>query len=206
MGLRWRGEGRRLRAGRRALSAGWRPRLVLLFTALQACTAALPPSAVPPLPRERAAIEAAIQSWRVAGLPWSPTCRAELPRIQVVISGPAEFTELCGRAPVHGGGNLYACSTEQFEQSFPVFLLDNDQVPLLVISRLQPPAHRRLLVIHEAMHWLERCSGKGIDFDHEDPRVWETARLMAERMIRHGRGRYRLVERSVDAPGALARR
>jgi hypothetical protein len=49
-----------------------------------------------------------------------------------------------------------------------------------VISALQPEPHRRLLVVHEAMHWMERCSGKGIDFDHADQRVWQGARITAQ--------------------------
>jgi hypothetical protein len=40
-----------------------------------------------------------------------------------------------------------------------------------------------LLVVHEAMHWLERCSGKGIDFDHADDGVWQHARLEAQRTV-----------------------
>ena len=43
--------------------------------------------------------------------------------------------------------------------------------------------HRRLLVVHETMHWIERCSGKGIDFDHADARVWHGARLVAQRDV-----------------------
>jgi len=27
--------------------------------------------------------------------------------------------------------------------------------------------------IHGGLHWLEDCTGKGVDFDHEDPRVWD---------------------------------
>jgi hypothetical protein len=33
------------------------------------------------------------------------------------------------------------------------------------------------------MHWLERCSGKGIDFDHADPRVWQQARSTAQQAV-----------------------
>jgi len=47
------------------------------------------------------------------------------------------------------------------------------------------------LVVHETMHWLERCSGKGIDFDHSDPVVWEEARASAQRAVilaHEGRG------------------
>jgi hypothetical protein len=40
-----------------------------------------------------------------------------------------------------------------------------------------------LLVVHETKHWLERCSGKGIDFEHEDPRVWQDARMVAQRRV-----------------------
>lgn len=155
------------------------------------CTATLPPSAALPRPAEWEAIGAAMQSWRAAALPWSDTCDQQLPRIRVVVSEPTEFTHLCGRRPVHAGGKLYACNTEQYERTFPLFLLDGDRVPLLVISRLQPENHRRRLVVHEALHWLERCSDKGIDFDHADPRVWEDVRMMAHRLL-DGDRRYRL--------------
>jgi len=156
-----------------------------------ACTAALPPSATFPHPEQQTAIQATIQSWQAAHLPWEQTCDAEYSRIRVVVSAPAEFTELCGRRPAQAGGKLYACNTEQYEKAFPLFLLDSQRVPLLVISRLQPESHRRRLVVHETLHWLERCSGKGIDFDHEDARVWEDVRTMAHRLL-DGKPRYRL--------------
>lgn len=165
---------------------------LLGWVALGGCTAQLPPSAATPDEPERAAIEAAIQSWHQAKLPWSGTCDEQFGRIRVVVSMPDEFTDLCGRKPVNAGGKLYACNTEQYERDFPGWLFDNDRIPLLVISRLQPVAHRHMLVIHESMHWMERCSGKGIDFEHEDPRVWESARLMAQRLLRMGERRYRM--------------
>lgn len=154
-----------------------------LGSLLTGCAASLPAAAKPPDSEDRAAIEAAVYAWRVAGLPWSSTCDEELGRVQVVVTQPHEFTELCGRKPVHAGGSLYACNTQQYEQMFPYYLLDSDHVPLLVISELQPEDHRRLLVVHETMHWLERCSGKGIDFDHADTRVWHGARLVAQRGV-----------------------
>lgn len=163
-----------------------------LLWVIAGCTAALPPSAASPRPEELSAIEAAVCSWRIAELPWSTTCQQEFVRIRTVVSGPEEFTDLCGRRPVHAGGTLYACNTEQHEWTFPASLFDSDRIPLLVISRLQPEAHRRILVIHESMHWLERCSGKGIDFDHEDPRVWQSARLMAQHLLEKDDERYRL--------------
>lgn len=162
---------------------------------LGSCAAALPPSAVMPAAHEQIAIEAAVQSWRMSGLPWSPTCDAQFERVRVVTSQPEEFTELCGRRPVNGGGKLYACNTEQYELAFPFWLLDYDRVPLLVISALQPEQHRRVLVIHESMHWLERCSGKGVDFDHEDERVWQGARLVARRIMFENESRTRMASR-----------
>jgi hypothetical protein len=70
-------------------------------------------------------------------------------------------------------------------------------VPLLVISQLQPQVHQRLLVVHETMHWLERCSGKGIDFEHADQLVWEEARADAQETVvaqlETRRGRHRVM-------------
>ena len=160
---------------------------------LLGCTAALPPSAAYPHPEQQTAIQATIQSWQVADLPWAHTCDAEVSRIRVVVSAPTEFTSLCGRRPAQAGGKLYACNTEQYEKTFPLFLFDSQRVPLLVISRLQPQEHRRRLVVHETLHWLERCSGKGIDFDHADTRVWEDVRMMAHRLL-DGKGSYRLAQ------------
>jgi hypothetical protein len=157
--------------------------LVLLF--ICGCAASLPAAARRPSSDDRAAIEAAVYAWRIAGLPWSATCDEEFNRVHIVVTEPTEFTELCGRKPVHAGGNLYACNTQQYEQAFPYNLFDSDHIPLLVISQLQPEEHRRLLVVHETMHWLERCSGKGIDFDHADQRVWRGARLVAQRGVEH---------------------
>jgi hypothetical protein len=151
------------------------------FTA--SCAASLPQTASWPNSEQRTAIEAAVYAWRLAGLPWSDTCDDEFPRVRIVVTEPGEFTELCGRKPVHAGGTLYACNTQQNEQLFPMSVVDPDHVPLLVISQLQPEDHRRLLVVHETMHWLERCSGKGIDFDHVDQRVWRGARLVAQRDV-----------------------
>jgi len=156
---------------------------LLVFVGLSGCAATLPDSAELPVDEDQAAIQAAIHAWREAGLPWSDTCNDQYARIRVVVSHPREFTELCGRAPLHAGGRLYACNTEQYEQSFPFWVLDDARVPLLVISQLQPEDHRRLLVVHETMHWLERCSGKGIDFDHADVRVWHGARVEAQRTV-----------------------
>jgi len=150
---------------------------------LGGCTASLPPSAELPVDEEQIAIQAAIMAWHDAGLPWSESCAEQYDRIRVVVSQPREFTELCGRKPLHAGGRLYACNTEQFERAFPMWVVDDARVPLLVISELQPEMHRRLLVVHETMHWLERCSGKGIDFDHEDERVWQEARSVAQRAV-----------------------
>ncbi len=157
--------------------------VAILITGIVGCAAPLPSAATLPGSEDRTTIEAAVYAWRVAGLPWSSKCDEELGRVHVVVTSPEPFTELCGRKPVHAGGKLYACNTEQYEQVFPYNLLDNDHVPLLVISKLQPVDHRRLLVVHEAMHWLERCSGKGIDFDHADRRVWNGARLVAQRDV-----------------------
>jgi len=151
--------------------------------ALCGCAATLPHSAEWPVDEDQLAIRAAIVAWRDLGLPWSEQCNDQYDRIRVVVSAPREFTELCGRRPLHAGGRLYACNTEQYERAFPLWVVDDARVPLLVISELQPEAHRRLLVVHETMHWLERCSGKGIDFDHQDPRVWQRARGEAQRAV-----------------------
>jgi len=48
--------------------------------------------------------------------------------------------------------------------------------------------------VHETMHWLERCSGKGIDFEHADPVVWQQARATAQQAVLaaiEGRGDHR---------------
>jgi hypothetical protein len=157
--------------------------LLPLLLCLCACAASLPPSAELPVDSDQQAIRAAIFAWRDAGLPWSSSCTDQYERIRVVVSQPREFTELCGRRPLHAGGRLYACNTEQYERAFPLWVVDDARVPLLVISELQPEAHRKLLVVHETMHWLERCSGKGIDFDHADPLVWQGARMEAQRSV-----------------------
>lgn len=157
--------------------------LAALLASITGCAASLPPAARLPDAEDRATLEAATYAWRLAGLPWSAKCDEEMGRVHIVVTQPEPFTELCGRRPVHAGGKLYACNTEQDAQAFPYNLINSDHIPLLVISALQPEDHRRLLVVHEAMHWLERCSGKGIDFDHADRRVWNGARLVAQRGV-----------------------
>ena len=157
--------------------------MVLLAGSFTGCAASLPARAKLPDTEDRTAIDSAVYAWRMAGLPWSETCHEELSRVHVVVTEPIEFTELCGRKPVHAGGNLYACNTQQDEKAFPYSLVDTDHVPLLVISELQPLEHRRMLIVHETMHWLERCSGKGIDFNHADRRVWNGARMVAQRDV-----------------------
>ncbi|MDH5672011.1 MAG: hypothetical protein OEZ06_07660 [Myxococcales bacterium] len=177
---------------------------------LAGCSASLPPSAELPIDEEQLAIRAAIDAWAEAGLPWTHECRQQYDRIRVVVSRPAEFTELCGRKPLHAGGRLYACNTEQYEQAFPFWMVDDRRVPLLVISELQPELHRRLLVVHETMHWLERCSGKGIDFDHSDPTVWHEARVAAQQEViaaLRDRGRPRdMLTYRFDSHGKLKQR
>lgn len=157
--------------------------LALITGSITGCAATLSPRAKLPDTEDRTAIDSAVYAWRMAGLPWSGTCHEELARVRVLVTEPVEFTELCGRKPVHAGGKLYACNTQQNEQMFPYSLVDTDHVPLLVISQLQPLEHQRMLIVHETMHWLERCSGKGIDFDHADRRVWNGARLVAQRDV-----------------------
>jgi hypothetical protein len=179
-------EPRRSRVGVMHPRFGSRARKALFATLtclFAGCAASLPQTAVRPNADQRTAIEAAVYAWRLAGLPWSNTCDDEFTRVRIVVTEPVEFTELCGRKPVHAGGTLYACNTQQNEQYFPMSVVDPDHIPLLVISQLQPEEHRRLLVVHETMHWLERCSGKGIDFDHADQRVWRGARLVAQRDV-----------------------
>jgi hypothetical protein len=105
-----------------------------------------------------------------------------MPKIQIVVSEPEEFTDLCDRQPLGAGGKLYACNTEQYQWTFPWWFVNRDRVPLLVINALQPEDHQRMLVIHESLHWLERCSGKGIDFDHADERVWVKVKGQAQRL------------------------
>jgi len=145
-------------------------------TFISGCVAELPASSYPPGIKEKTSIDASVAAWATAGLPWSDKCSEEYPRIRIVVSQPREFTDLCGRKPLHAGGRLYACQTEQFEFQFPARFIYWSKVPLLVVSALESPAHQHVLIIHETLHWLERCSGKGIDFDHSDAYVWTKVR------------------------------
>lgn len=140
---------------------------------LAGCASSLPAGAVTPQGNHRVALEAAVATWRGLGLNWSPLCVEEMQRVRVVIAEPETFTDLCRNRPSSAGGRLYACSTKQYEHAWPVSLIDGDYIPLLVISSLQPQSHREELVIHEAMHWLGDCSGRGIDHAHADDRVWQ---------------------------------
>lgn len=148
-------------------------RWTLLVVLFAACASRLPHGALPPQGTDRVALEAAVATWRELGLGWSPLCAEEMQRVRVVIAEPTTFTELCRNRPSSAGGRLYACSTKQYENAWPVSLINNDYVPLLVISALQPQRHREELVVHEAMHWLGDCSGRGIDHAHADDRVWQ---------------------------------
>lgn len=156
-----------------------------IWLAVSGCVAPLPLSSETPKDYERVAIDLTIQAWVREGLPWSDRCDEELTKIQIVVSHPEEFTRLCNRRPLGAGGNLYACNSEQNEHIFPFWLLDGSKIPLLVINALQPEDRQRMLVIHETLHWLERCSGKGIDFKHADERVW---------LYVKGRAQYRYTE------------
>lgn len=129
------------------------------------------------------ALEAAVATWRELGLNWDPLCVEEMDRVQVVIAEPETFTELCRNRPSSAGGRLYACSTKQYERAWPISVVDGDYVPLLVISALQPQAHREELVVHEAMHWLGDCSGRGIDHAHADDRVWHGVLVTATQRL-----------------------
>lgn len=163
---------------------------------LAACVSSLPTGAIPPQGNHRVALDAAVSTWRELGLGWAPLCVEEMQRVRVVIAAPETFTELCRHRPSSAGGRLYACSTKQYENAWPISLLDNDYVPLLVISALQPQAHREELVVHEAMHWLGDCSGRGIDYAHVDDRVWQGVLVTATERLHDAErghvGRYRL--------------
>lgn len=147
---------------------------LILLASLTSCAAKLPKSAARPDGDDQVAIDSAILAWREAGFSWTKECTDQYNRIHIVRSQPLEFLDLCGERPVQAGGNWFACSTEQIQ---------DNRIPLLVISALQPTAHQRLLVIHEMMHWLEQCSGKGIDHRHADKRVWQGALEEAEKIF-----------------------
>lgn len=145
------------------------------------------------------ALSSAILEWRNQGLPWHGRCEDELPRVRIVVAMPGPFTELCRDRPSSAGGTMYACSTYQYERRWPWSIFARSRVPLLVISALEPQPHRRRLVIHEAMHWLGSCSGKGIDYDHEDTLVWRGVMSAAQArlldMLHPERERYRAARR-----------
>ncbi|MCG8554241.1 MAG: hypothetical protein MJD61_02975 [Proteobacteria bacterium] len=151
---------------------------------LSGCTAGLPRGATTPDGPQRAALSAAIETWRAAGLPWRAQCDEEYTRLHIVVAPPDTFTHVCRNRPLKAGGRLYACSLTQREHTWPWSVLDRDRVPLLVISALEPRDHRRRLVIHEAMHWLGHCSGKGIDYGHADVRVWQRVLGVAEQRMK----------------------
>lgn len=158
-------------------------RWIVSAVLLAGCASSLPVGAAPPQGNQRIALEAAVATWRELGLNWDPLCIEEMQRVRVVVAEPEEFTELCRNRPSSAGGRLYACSTKQYERAWPISMVDGDYVPLLVISALQPEGHREELVVHEAMHWLGDCSGRGIDHAHADERVWQGVLVTAtERM------------------------
>lgn len=158
-------------------------RPVVAAVLLLGCASSLPPGAVTPQGNHRLALDAAVATWRELGLNWDPLCVEEMDRVQVVIAEPETFTELCRNRPSSAGGRLYACSTKQYERAWPISVVDGDYVPLLVISALQPQAHREELVVHEAMHWLGDCSGRGIDHAHADDRVWHGVLVTATQRL-----------------------
>ena len=137
------------------------------------CAASLPRGANQTSGSSERALVAAVSNWRGAGLPWTETCEQEYGRVRVIMAYPNEFSELCLDRPSSAGGRLYACSTSQLARAWPWSFVDRTKVPLLIVSALQPFDHRQGLVVHEALHWLGSCTGRGIDYEHQDNYVWQ---------------------------------
>lgn len=95
-------------------------------------------------------VERVRSAWRAADLPYTEHCDADDP--WVYVTSGSEFDGFCRGTVIYE-----SCLT--FDNGEPLVVLREDK---------NDAGH----VDHELLHWLEYCSFKGIDYAHQDLRVW----------------------------------
>lgn len=128
--------------------------------------ALLLPACVPTAPElppaERAAIHAAIDGWREAGLPEPDAVRCDFTRTRVRTAKPDDRCP----TPGHDGCLQWESSDHWFRWV---------EYPVVVARPGWLAADNPFLIIHELMHAMARCAGMPSDIGHDDPRVWAEA-------------------------------
>lgn len=140
-----------------------------LLLLLAACASShVPPGSTSLLAIEQASIEAGIQAWRAAGLPWSERCEEERTEIRLIYPADAALVRLeCEDRK----GTVTACLVFR---DYDGFWLDPNRVPVILV---RGDVDQRTYK-HEIPHWLAICSGlynrrdnRG-DPGHDDARLW----------------------------------
>jgi hypothetical protein len=139
---------------------------------------------------DRALVGALVEEWRAAGLPYGDACEAQRAQLRTVYSGGAGFRAVCAYCP--SGGSLdcddraecpWGCAAGCVGgASGPGTSLGGGRRrhPILAVTAAVPADRRRRLLIHEAGHWLDACSGLHGWRWHQDERVWAVVRAAQE--------------------------
>ncbi len=91
---------------------------------------------------------------------------------------PAIFLEMC-RGYARGSCNPnYRCLDGCFVER-PTMIAPT-KGPTIVVAGVLDPLNTRLIVAHEAMHWLQGCATGDTDFYHADPEVWADAGVLSK--------------------------
>jgi hypothetical protein len=144
----------------------------------------------PPTQAEHAEVGSALAAWSAAGLDDVGACVEELPAVRVAVASThAEMYSLtgyCGPSSEETRGTdregdtwcrwgraAGAYRRAQDGGAWPFALFSGDY-PLIVAWGGLDPARLLSLVRHEAVHWLQDCTGRGWNpwRPHGDAEVW----------------------------------
>lgn len=78
-------------------------------------------------------------------------------------------------------GCAQSCFTHYCYRAFPGCTIARREIPVIAIHEsFFDPHNLEPFLIHEGLHWLEWCTGNGIDHTHQDSLVWGPQGLRAQ--------------------------
>lgn len=124
---------------------------------------------------ERTAIAVTMQTWNEdpALQPIGPQCIAELRHLRVAFLGPPEYRAACGECTYGAHYDAKKCKNRLiygcFRYRHPEGK-DGPHIPIMVVWEMaEDPVE---VLMHETVHWLGSCTGRGPDGRHIDPLMW----------------------------------
>ena len=166
-------------------------RIAIALVLLAGCAHSVPERSTLVLHNDGDVLQVLASMWRAAGLEWSDRCDDELATARVAIHPEDDFrfwTTLCGYIEGADGeevcpvsrpcrrGCARAAMTYVQTSAWPASMWSFG-TPVFHIHENRAQ-YRRALVIHEALHWLGSCSGRGPDRKHLDEERWTVGAAM----------------------------